>query len=118
MCVGGYQYGLRPELWGPEDPIVTSTLEAASGYVEGCVRRLRAGGVSATGHTRIGAPAAIIAAFSQSLSADAIVMASHGRTALSRLTLGSVATGVLRHATMPLFVVGPNARSVARPEAA
>ena len=35
---------------------------------------------------------------------DLIVMGSHGRSGLSRALLGSVAEGVLRHATMPVMV--------------
>jgi nucleotide-binding universal stress UspA family protein len=36
-----------------------------------------------------------------------IAMATHGRTGLARLVLGSVATGALRHATVPLLLVRP-----------
>jgi hypothetical protein len=38
---------------------------------------------------------------------DAIVMATHGSGGLSRLILGSVATGTLRHTTAPLLLVRP-----------
>jgi nucleotide-binding universal stress UspA family protein len=37
--------------------------------------------------------------------ADLIVMGTHGRTGLSRLLVGSVAEGVLRHAPCPVVVV-------------
>jgi nucleotide-binding universal stress UspA family protein len=36
---------------------------------------------------------------------DAIVMASHGRTGMSRWFLGSVAEEVVRHATVPVMVI-------------
>ncbi|MBT8488534.1 MAG: universal stress protein [Gemmatimonadetes bacterium] len=39
--------------------------------------------------------------------ADVVVMASHGRGALSRLWLGSVADGFIRQADLPLLVVRP-----------
>jgi nucleotide-binding universal stress UspA family protein len=39
--------------------------------------------------------------------ADVVVMASHGRTGLSRAWLGSVADGVLRHSTVPVLMLRP-----------
>lgn len=39
------------------------------------------------------------------LPADLLVIGSHGRSGLPRLFLGSVAEGVLRHATIPVMVV-------------
>jgi nucleotide-binding universal stress UspA family protein len=44
------------------------------------------------------------------LEADAICLTTHGRSGLSRALLGSVAENVLRHATMPVFVVTPRER--------
>jgi len=38
---------------------------------------------------------------------DLIVMATHGRTGLARLTAGSVATAVLQHAQTPVLLVRP-----------
>lgn len=40
-------------------------------------------------------------------SADVVVMASHGRGALSRMWLGSVADGFVRHTHLPVIVVRP-----------
>lgn len=40
--------------------------------------------------------------------ADVVVMASHGRGALSRLWLGSVADGFIRQASLPVLVVRPD----------
>jgi nucleotide-binding universal stress UspA family protein len=37
--------------------------------------------------------------------ADLIVIGSHGRGGLTRLVLGSVAEGVLRHCTVPVLVI-------------
>jgi nucleotide-binding universal stress UspA family protein len=52
---------------------------------------------------------AIVQAASR-LEADAICLTTHGRSGLSRALLGSVAEKVLRHATMPMFVVTPRER--------
>ena len=41
---------------------------------------------------------------------DAIVMATHGRTGLTHLVIGSVAEKVVRHATVPVLTIRPRAR--------
>jgi nucleotide-binding universal stress UspA family protein len=41
----------------------------------------------------------------ESLQADLIVMGSHGRNALEKLVLGSVAQAVLSHTKLPVLVV-------------
>jgi nucleotide-binding universal stress UspA family protein len=56
------------------------------------------------------APAKALVEAAERLGADAIVIASHGRTGLARTLLGSVAEDVLRHARAPVFVVRPPAR--------
>jgi hypothetical protein len=40
---------------------------------------------------------------------DLIVMATHGRTGLARLVVGSVALGVLQQANVPVLLVRPAA---------
>lgn len=52
-----------------------------------------------------GVPSVEIVALVDELSADLIVMSSHGRTGLSRVLMGSVAENVLRHATCPVLIV-------------
>ncbi|MBI3129059.1 MAG: universal stress protein [Candidatus Tectomicrobia bacterium] len=54
-----------------------------------------------------GEPAAKIAQIAQEGSFDLIVMATHGRTGLSRLFLGSVAERVIRHAPCPVLSFRP-----------
>jgi nucleotide-binding universal stress UspA family protein len=46
-----------------------------------------------------------IAAYARSVGADMIVVGSHGRSGIPRLLLGSVAEGLMRHATVPVLVV-------------
>jgi len=43
------------------------------------------------------------------LGVDFIAMGTHGRTGLSHLVMGSVAENVVRKATVPVLVVGPQA---------
>jgi nucleotide-binding universal stress UspA family protein len=52
-----------------------------------------------------GNPAAEILRFAELHNVDLIVMASRGRTGLSRLLMGSVAEAVMRRATCPVFIV-------------
>lgn len=53
----------------------------------------------------LGMPDAEIVAYAADHNIDLIVMASHGRSGLSRLLMGSVAEGVLRKASCPVLIV-------------
>jgi nucleotide-binding universal stress UspA family protein len=52
-----------------------------------------------------GSPTERILALAEDVSADLIVLGTHGRTGLKRLVVGSVAENVLRHAHCPVLVV-------------
>lgn len=52
-----------------------------------------------------GSPAATIARLAEAEGATVIVMATHGRSGVRRLVLGSVATGTLRRADVPLLLI-------------
>jgi nucleotide-binding universal stress UspA family protein len=56
-------------------------------------------------HVLIGDPAEQIARFAKRRGIDKIVMGTHGRSGLSALLMGSVATKVLHHATVPVTLV-------------
>jgi len=56
-------------------------------------------------HNVTGAPADQIVAQAAKVDADVIVVATHGRTGLKRLLLGSVAEKVVRLAGCPVFVL-------------
>jgi nucleotide-binding universal stress UspA family protein/CBS domain-containing protein len=57
-----------------------------------------------------GDPARIVCETARDLDADLIVMASHGRSGLARLFVGSVAERVLREASCPVLAVRPGNR--------
>jgi len=57
--------------------------------------------------TEVGDPATCIAQAARDEQADMICMATHGRSGLTRLVLGSVASGVLGHAQAPVLLVRP-----------
>jgi nucleotide-binding universal stress UspA family protein len=61
--------------------------------------------VTRTHVLRSSEPARAINALAQQLGVDTIVIASHGRSGVSRAVLGSVAEAVLRDSTRPVFVV-------------
>jgi universal stress protein A len=62
-------------------------------------------GVSYEIVTEVGSPAAAILRVASTVSADVIVMATHGRTGFSRSFFGSVAEDVLREAPCPVLMV-------------
>ncbi|MCC6782138.1 MAG: universal stress protein [Planctomycetes bacterium] len=49
--------------------------------------------------------AAEVERFAAGSGADLIVLASHGRTGLRRIVMGSIAEQILRHATRPVLIV-------------
>jgi len=60
-------------------------------------------GVDAETEVRTGDPAEQIAAYARD-NADAVVMATHGRSGVRRVMLGSVAERVIRRAEVPVVV--------------
>ncbi|MCB9598480.1 MAG: universal stress protein [Sandaracinaceae bacterium] len=54
-------------------------------------------------------PAHAICAHAEKVGADLIVIATHGRTGLKHLLIGSVAERVVRHAKMPVLTLRSNA---------
>ena len=90
----------------------------AEHYVLGIADRLRAGGMTNVSATVVdGHPAEAIAAHAVETRTDLIVMASHGRTGVSRFWLGSVADGVVRSANTPVLMVRGRAAPTERPTA-
>lgn len=77
----------------------------AERHVEEWAKKLTERGVRAVGLVREGHPADVIVRVAAEQRADLIAMASHGRTGLSRWSLGSVTERVLRSAETPVFVL-------------
>lgn len=69
------------------------------------VRRVLGEDTDVTIHLEAGAPAVTIAAVAEELGIDLLVMASHGRTGLDRMLIGSVAEGVVRRVPCPVLTV-------------
>jgi nucleotide-binding universal stress UspA family protein len=82
------------------------------------IRALDGPGVKVTGIVRTGAPAATIVEFARERRHDLIVLGSHGRGAVSRALIGSVAEQVARTAPCPVLVVPPPQKTQERAKSA
>lgn len=89
--------------------------ETRAAYLQEVKQKLMAGGLEVEAQMKNGAPQEVILKTSDQAHADLIVMTTHGRGGLRRLWLGSVATGVVRHATQPVLLVRTKER-VKEPE--
>ena len=77
-------------------------------YLDDLAQRLRAGGRQVHTRTLLAAsPAVGILDAVQAQNADLIALATHGRSGLARLLIGSVADKVRRGADMPVLLYGP-----------
>jgi nucleotide-binding universal stress UspA family protein len=77
----------------------------AEEYLAAIAAALRAQGIEVSWQVRHGRAAPEILAASAESKVDLIAMATHGRTGLGRLLFGSVAEAVLRHASVPVFLI-------------
>ncbi len=75
----------------------------------------KAPGLHVTVEVRLGAPAAGVNAAAIDRGADLVIMASHGRTGLSRAVFGSVTGAVLRDGNTPVLVVHPRTSDASVP---
>jgi nucleotide-binding universal stress UspA family protein len=74
-------------------------------YVQHWAERLASTGLQIETLVRQGDPAKEILAYEEEHVPDAIVMATHGRSGISRWLLGSVTQKVLNAACVPVFVI-------------
>jgi nucleotide-binding universal stress UspA family protein len=76
-------------------------------YLNALVSHLTASGLSAEASVRKGQPAAQIGQVADEHDAAAVIMATHGRTGLARVLMGSVAGEVLHRSTSPVMLIRP-----------
>ena len=105
-------YGSAPIDFDPEQ-----VQEEAHTTIENRADRLREAGVRVETETRIGHPAEEILRMAESTRPDLIAIATHGRTGVRRLLLGSVAEKVVRMAPVPVFTVKSYGRTLVAPQA-
>lgn len=81
-------------------------------YVDGIADEVRRGtGLVVNSVLASGEPTRAICTQARELSADLIVMTSHGRTGISRAWLGSVTDGVVRESCVPVLLLQPQAKN-------
>jgi nucleotide-binding universal stress UspA family protein len=89
-------------------PPVATTYAEAESYVAGVAQRLTEPGLTVQTEVAEGWPADIIAQRSETLGHGMVVMATHGRSGVARLLLGSVALQVVRRSAVPVMLVRPS----------
>jgi nucleotide-binding universal stress UspA family protein len=82
-------------------------LGAARRYLQTQVDRLQAQDKRVTARATVGNPSWAVARVARDVEADVVMMATHGRTGLARLVLGSVATATLHQTNVPVLLVRP-----------
>lgn len=82
-------------------------MDQAHTYLHTLVARSATGGCQIHCDVRYGGPAAAIPQAVRDHNAALVVMATHGRSALGRLLVGSVAQSVVRHTQVPVALVRP-----------
>jgi nucleotide-binding universal stress UspA family protein len=80
-------------------------VKTVNAMFDAAVQRASAGGVSAESVVHEGAPVDTLLQIADQRDCCMIVMGTHGRAALARLVLGSVAAGVLERARVPIVTV-------------
>ena len=77
----------------------------ATAYLEGVVRGLKRDGVEIKTEVLIGRVAESLAEYTEANNIDLIVIATHGRSGISRWVRGSIADRVLRFSRIPVLMV-------------
>ncbi|WP_416839455.1 universal stress protein [Haloferax sp. DFSO52] len=88
-----------------DGPILDSLEQEGHRHVEEMVKRATERGIDAVGAVIRGAPYEAIVEFADEHDIDVIVMATHGRTGVERVLLGSVTERVVRTAPVPVLTV-------------
>ena len=89
--------------------IVERSTDAESAYVRGIAARWSEARTSSHWQLlRALDPAAAMVDYERRLPATLVAMATHGRTGIGRVAIGSVATRVIRHSHCPVLVTRPS----------
>jgi nucleotide-binding universal stress UspA family protein len=80
----------------------------AQHYLDRVAEPLVARGLRVRAYTMIGSPASAILEYAREHAVDVIAIATHGRSGLARVLLGSVADAVLRSAEVPVLLFRPS----------
>jgi len=91
------------------DIVAQSSEAGARKYLAGITASLVEEGINTESVVASGKPAEQVVIFAKRNSIDLIVMATHGRSGVSRRPYGSVAEMVMRTSSVPILVVMPPA---------
>ncbi len=95
-----------PEGWDQHfDRLTELARRQCTIYLDDVEKTLRAEGINVTTDSSLGDPAKEIVDYASRNEIDLIVMASHGRTGVSRWAVGSVAERVFRATCVPVLMV-------------
>lgn len=84
------------------------TAASLESYLQGKAAQVSGMGLEAETHIAEGDPAEVCIAAAAEPDVDLILLATHGRTGIARLRLGSVGDKIIKNASCPRLVVGPN----------
>jgi len=84
-----------------------SRRSAADDYLDRLVSRLKYDGVNIQSEVIVGKTAESLADYAKKHDIDLIIIATHGRSGVSRWVWGSIADRVLRSSHIPVLVVRP-----------
>lgn len=96
--VPGVDERMVPEAVGKEE-------KEAQAYLGKVAKRLEARGIKVRTEVLMGKPAEEIVIYANKMGCGLIVMASHGRSGISRLTHGSVADRVFKSIAIPILMI-------------
>jgi nucleotide-binding universal stress UspA family protein len=94
--------------YDPTQAQVTAVQEAED-YVSGVAKRLQGEGIRVEAKVRYGDPVEEILDHVTWNHIDLIAMATHGRTGLTRVVMGSIAEHVLRRTSVPMLLLRASA---------
>lgn len=92
-----------------DEQIMEQLRAAAREYLDRLAQRLRDQGRQVDTHILIGSPAAAILNYVYEHNVDLVAMATHGRSGVARMLLGSVADKIIRGAGVPVLLRRPAA---------
>ena len=90
------------------DQAMNHVREQQERYLDEAAKPLRGAGITVRTHVAFGDAAEEIVAFARHENVDVIMMATHGRTALAKVLFGSVASRVVREASIPVTLIRPD----------
>ncbi|HEV2641715.1 MAG TPA: universal stress protein [Candidatus Elarobacter sp.] len=100
-----------------DDPALAELLRRSEeAYLDEHAMRLRHAGARTTTAVLEGPVMPAIREYVHANAVDLVVMTTHGRTGVSRVWLGSIADGVMRHTTIPVLMLRPDTRGEATRE--